>query len=142
MNNISILGIVSRINKIDDKYIWFDICSHKTYKDKDGVSKTETSFFNAMISKSHSDKELIKVGNVIRISGIPKIYSDEKNDKHFYIHTLKIETKEKDQQPIISYDKDGTELWHGQRCESIPASPEEQAEMGKLLSKYDYSDIK
>lgn len=37
----------------------------------------------------------------------------------------------KDQQ--ITYDTDGVMLWHGKRCESVPASPEEIAEMEEML---------
>lgn len=38
----------------------------------------------------------------------------------------------KDQQ--ITYDTDGVMLWHGKRCESVPASPEEIAEMEAMIN--------
>lgn len=37
---------------------------------------------------------------------------------------------------IISCDTDGVMLWHGKRCESTPASEEEQKEMEALLSEF------
>ena len=37
---------------------------------------------------------------------------------------------------IISYDTDGVMLWHGKRCESTPATLEEQKEMEELLSRF------
>ena len=33
----------------------------------------------------------------------------------------------------ITYNTDGVMLWHGKRCESVPASPEEIAEMEEML---------
>lgn len=33
----------------------------------------------------------------------------------------------------ISYDTDGVMLWHGKRCESVQASPEEIAEMEAMI---------
>ena len=41
---------------------------------------------------------------------------------------------------IISYDTDGVMLWHGKRCEAIPASPEEIKEMEELLSRFKWFD--
>ncbi len=38
--------------------------------------------------------------------------------------------------PLISYDTDGVMLWHGVRCESQEATPEEIAEMEELLSEF------
>ncbi len=36
-------------------------------------------------------------------------------------------------EPQITYDTDGVMLWHGKRCESEQASPEEIAEMEEML---------
>ena len=66
--------------------------------------------------------------------------------KQFYIFALKIEDarvfkmndeKQNSQSPKITYDTDGVMLWDGKRCESVPASPEEIAEMEDLLSEFE-----
>ena len=44
--------------------------------------------------------------------------------------------KQNSQSPKITYDPDGVMVWDGKRCESIPASPEEIAEMEDLLSEF------
>ena len=45
--------------------------------------------------------------------------------------------KQNSQSPKITYDTDGVMLWDGKRCESVPASPEEIAEMEDLLSEFE-----
>ena len=41
-----------------------------------------------------------------------------------------------DSQSPMSFDKDGTMLWHGKRCETTPCSKEEQTEIDKLFEKF------
>ena len=91
------------------------------------------------------NKDLFKVGSWIVVTGIPKSFLDKNNMKQFYIFALKIEDarvfkindeKQNSQSPKITYDPDGVMVWDGKRCESIPASPEEIAEMEDLLSEF------
>jgi hypothetical protein len=139
MNRIILEGIISRINKEDNKYIWFDICKNDNFKDKNGVMRQESSFFSARIDKSKLvGKDILEKGKFVIVNGIPKSYIDKSNYKVFYIHVLSIEeySKYNDKQ-INSYYKDGVMHWNGQRCESEKATPEEKAEMEAILSEFE-----
>jgi exonuclease VII large subunit len=131
VNRIILEGVISRINREDNKYIWFDICRNDNYKDKNGEMRQDSSFFSARIDKSKlSDLRALEKGKFVVVNGIPKSYIDKNNYKSFYIHVLSIEEYSKyKEKETISYDKDGVMLWNGQRCESEPASPEEIKEM-------------
>lgn len=136
LNNITITGIISRINNEHyNNQIWFDICNNEKYKDKDGLEVSRPSFFNARISESRADENLLKVGNLVTISGIPKSYKDKNGNDRFYIFVLGLSNK-KNEDKMISYDTDGVMLWHGKRCESQEATPEEVKEMEDLLSEF------
>jgi hypothetical protein len=141
LNKIILEGIISRINKEEEKYIWFDICRNDNYKDKNGEMKQESSFFSARIDKSKlSNKDILEKGKIVVVNGIPKSYIDKNNNKVFYIHVLSIEEYSKykeNEKQTISYDKDGVMLWNGQRCESEKATPEEIKEMEAMLSEFE-----
>ena len=47
-------GVISSIrDKIDDSYVWIDICQKEMYKDKFGMDRTNLSFFSARIYKEY-----------------------------------------------------------------------------------------
>ena len=147
-DKIVLEGNISRINDKElDKYIWFDICKNEKYQTKEGEMKENSSFFSVKIDKDRIDnKDLFKVGSWIVVTGIPKSFLDKNNMKQFYIFALKIEDakifkindeKQNSQSPKITYDPDGVMVWDGKRGESVPASPEEIAEMEDLLSEFE-----
>ena len=146
-DKIVLEGNISRINDKElDKYIWFDICKNEKYQTKEGEMKENSSFFSVKIDRERIyNKDLFKVGSWIVVTGIPKSFLDKNNMKQFYIFALKIEDakifkindeKQNSQSPKITYDPDGVMVWDGKRCESVPASPEEIAEMEDLLSEF------
>ena len=144
VDKIVLEGNISRINDNNiDNYIWFDICKNEKYKNKQGEEKVEASFFSAKIERSKiENNNLFKVGSWVVLTGIPKSYLDKNNYKKFYVFTLDItgakeyiNPKEKTNS-IFSYDDDGVMLWHGKRCESEEATPEEIEEMERLLSEF------
>ena len=137
-DTIILEGNISRINDTEtDKYIWFDICKNERYQTNEGEMKENSSFFSVKI-----DKDIFKIGSWIVVTGIPKSYIDKNNIRQFYIFGLKIEDarvyaiNNNNKDETISYDTDGVMLWHGKRCEAIPASPEEVAEMEELLNEF------
>lgn len=140
MNNtdsISYHGIITSIrDNIDSKYIWFDICKYENYVDKDGIPKTNPSFFSARIYKQ--TKYALKLNDEVYVKGIPKGYVDKKGYRQNYIHVNEINNSSIHEDILdktISYDTDGVMLWHGKRCESIPASRDEQGEMEQLIKE-------
>jgi hypothetical protein len=67
-----------------NNYIWFDIGQKEQYKDKNGVDRTNLSFFSAIIYKEYMYKINLEVGKDIYVKGIPKGYIDK---KEFLINT-------------------------------------------------------
>lgn len=127
---ILIHGKIKNINKSDDKFIWFTIFKNNYYE-KDGVKNDNPSFFSARVSKDSSLKDLIKLDKNVKVEGIPCGYIDKKGIRQNYIHVTTIDNQEK---IMYGYDYDGVEIFNGQRCESLPASPEEIAEMEAMIN--------
>lgn len=138
MNNIDFISyhgtITSIRDNVDDKYIWFDIVKYENYVDKDGIKKTNPSFFSARIYR-HINYTLV-LNDDVYVKGIPKGYVDKNGYRQNYIHVNEISNSpicEDILDKTIGYDIDGVMLWHGKRCESIPASKEEQEETKQLI---------
>lgn len=128
--------ITSIRDNVDDKFIWFDIKQDNITK-KDGKVINNPSFFSARIYKEFKDQLVLH--EEIYVKGIPSGYVDKKGIRQNYIHVDTInDTKIKNdliENKIIDYDTDGVMLWNGKRCESIPASKEEQEEMKRLIDE-------
>lgn len=142
MNKIILEGNISRINRCEEKYIWFDICKNEKYITKIGEKKNESSFFSCKIDKNRiKDESIFKIGAWVVVSGIPKSYLDKNGYKQFNIFVLEIEDakvynkKDTQDDETISYDTDGVMLWHGKRCESTEASLEEIKEMEEIINR-------
>ena len=82
-------GVIASIrDTIDDKYVWIDICQKELFKDKNGMDRTNLSFFSARIYKEYFHKTNSKMGDEIFVMGIPKGYVDKNNyrqNKNFYV---------------------------------------------------------
>lgn len=85
---------------------------------------------------------LVKQRNITLISNVWKGISNDMvvNKEEVVTYTKeynnKINNNKEIYNNIISYDTDGTMLWHGKRCESTSATLEEQKEMEDLLSEF------
>ena len=129
-------GRISSIRKnVDKQYIWFDIGKLEFYIDKDGIVKSNSSFFSARINRCYENKINIHLNDKVTIRGIPKGYVDKRGFRQNYIHVLEyngislnIDLEEK-----FGIDTDGTPLWDGKRCESILATKKEKDEMDQLI---------
>lgn len=69
--------IISIRNNVDKDYIWFDICQKEPYKDKNGVDRTNLSFFSARMYVEYTHKIELRVGKNVCVEGIPKGYVDK-----------------------------------------------------------------
>ena len=123
-------GVISSIrDKIDDSYVWIDICQKEMYKDKFGMDRTNLSFFSARIYHEYFIITNLKVGDEIYVIGIPKGYVDKNNLRQNYIHVLELNGIEIKKEPINEY-------WNGKKIEIRPPTVNELKEFDELLKDF------
>ena len=123
-------GVISSIrDKIDDSYVWIDICQKEMYKDKFGMDRTNLSFFSARIYHEYFIKTNLKVGDEIYVIGIPKGYVDKNNLRQNYIHVLELNGIEIKKEPINEY-------WNGKKIEIRPPTFDELKEFDEILKDF------
>lgn len=123
-------GVISNIrDKLDDSYVWIDICQKERFKDKNGMDRTNLSFFSARIYHEYFIKTNLKVGDEIYVIGIPKGYVDKNNLRQNYIHVLELNGIEIKKEPINEY-------WNGQKVEIRPPTVNELKEFDELLKDF------
>ena len=123
-------GVISNIrDKLDDSYVWIDICQKERFKDKNGMDRTNLSFFSARIYQDYFLKTNLKVGDEIYVIGIPKGYVDKNNLRQNYIHVLELNGIEIKKEPINEY-------WNGQKIEIRPPTVDELKEFDELLKDF------
>ena len=97
--------------------------------------KNNPSFFSVRISKSISHKYTLNTNIEVVVKGIPKGYIDKNGYRQNYIHATEINGLDINRyEDAISFDTDGTMLWHGKRCESKKLSKKELDELSKIIS--------
>lgn len=115
-------GVITNIrDKVDKDYIWFDICQKEPYIDKNGMDRTNLSFFSARLYIEYTNKIELRVGKDIYVQGIPKGYVDKNGHRQNYIHVLEINGIEVNKEPPLY----GDGYWNGKK---IPTEPEEWTE--------------
>ena len=123
-------GVISNIrDKLDASYVWIDICQKERFKDKNGMDRTNLSFFSARIYQEYFIKTNLKVGDEIYVIGIPKGYVDKNNLRQNYIHVLELNGIEIKKEPINEY-------WNGQKIEIRPPTVDELKEFDELLKDF------
>lgn len=123
-------GVISNIrDKLDDSYVWIDICQKERFKDKNGMDRTNLSFFSARIYQEYFIKTNLKVGDEIYVIGIPKGYVDKNNLRQNYIHVLELNGIEIKKEPINEY-------WNGKKIEIRPPTVDELKEFDELLKDF------
>ena len=123
-------GVISNIrDKIDDSYVWIDICQKERFKDKNGMDRTNLSFFSARIYHEYFIKTNLKVGDEIYVIGIPKGYVDKNNLRQNYIHVLELNGIEIKKEPINEY-------WNGKKIEIRPPTVDELKEFDEILKDF------
>ena len=123
-------GVISNIrDKLDASYVWIDICQKERFKDKNGMDRTNLSFFSARIYQEYFIKTNLKVGDEIYVIGIPKGYVDKNNLRQNYIHVLELNGIEIKKEPINEY-------WNGKKIEIRPPTVNELKEFDELLKDF------
>ena len=129
-----------RIDIKGNKFRFFDIVQNDKLED----GSYSSTFFKVKLTSDLISKyqDLIKVSNNIYINGYLNNYvKDGKTIYYVFPKEIKLldenyKSNENTNTPLISYDTDGVMLWHGVRCESQEATPEEIKEMEELLSEF------
>ena len=82
------------------------------------------------------------MGKTVYLKGYLNSYQDKNKKIHNYVTVTKIEEYDfiSTNGPVIGIDCDGVETWNGKRCESIPPTEEELAELEELLSQFKDGD--
>lgn len=144
-NHVELIGKITslsyeRVDKRGNKFRFFDIVQNDKLED----GSYSSTFFKVKLSSDLISKyqDIIKVSNNIYINGYLNNYvKDGKSVYYVYPKEIKLldenyKFNDNNGTPLISYDTDGVMLWHGVRCESQEATPEEQAELEALLSEF------
>ena len=114
-------GRISSIRRnVDKQYIWFDIGKLEFYTDKDGIVKSNSSFFSARINRCYENKINIHLNDKVTIRGIPKGYVDKRGFRQNYIH-------------VLEYSGISLNIDLEEKFESILATKEEQDEMDQII---------
>lgn len=95
------------------------------------MDRTNLSFFSARMYIEYTFKIELRVGKDVYVEGIPKGYIDKDGHRQNYIHILKINDLEVNKEPPLYGDR----YWNGKKIEDLKASPEEQAEMQRMIDE-------
>lgn len=90
----------------------------------------------------NSNKGLFLLGKSVYLKWYLNSYSDMNKTIHNYVAVTKIESYDfiSANGPVIGEDYDGVMLWNGKRCESVPPTEEELAELEELLKLFKDGD--
>lgn len=143
-DSINLTGNISKINSEEiNNYIWFDICKNEKYRDKNGETKINSSFFSARIKKDKIEKiDFFKIGSWINLRGIPKSYIDKDGIKKFYILVLELEDmnskldKDLDHNEILSSETSDSIIWQGKTYSKQEMDYETKQELEKIINQY------
>ena len=138
LNKVLLSEIINGVIDTNDKYIKFGITTRKytTMEDKNVYVS-----LNIVRELYHVYKDYFIKGNKIYIKGYLNSYKDKnKKIQSFIIVTAVGKTFEEivngKKAPHIREDVDGVLIWDDSRCESTPATLEEQKEMENLLKEF------
>ena len=129
-NEVLISGIINVITDTNGKYIKFGLTTKKYTLNED-----KKVYVSLNISRElfNTYQDLFFKSNKVFVKGYLKIQS--------FITVIDISNNPSDittgrKSPHIRYDPDGVMVWNGKRCEAIPPTKKELAEMEKLLKDF------
>ena len=137
-NEVLISGIINVITDTNDKYIKFGLTTNKYTLNED--KKVYVSF-NISRELFNTYQDLFFKGNKVFVKGYLNSYIDQNKKIQSFITVTDISNSPNDitngrKSPHIRYDPDGVMVWNGKRCEAIPPTKEELAEMEELLKDF------
>ena len=138
-NEILLSGEINNII-INNKYITLGLTCKKYSPNKNN----NVVYVSLRVYKDlyENNKGLFLLGKKVYLKGYLNSYSDKNKTIHNYVTVTKIEGYDfiSANGPVIDYDYDGVMLWNGKRCEAVPLTDEELAELEELLKPYKDGD--
>lgn len=137
-NEVLISGIINVITDSNGKYIKFGLTTNKYTLNED-----KKVYVSLNISRELFNiyQDLFFKGNKVFVKGYLNSYIDQNKKIQSFISATDISNNPNDitngiKSPHIRYDSDGVMVWNGKRCEAIPPTKEELAEMENLLKDF------
>ena len=138
LNKVLLSGVINGIIDTNDKYIKFGITTRKytTMGDKNVYVS-----LNIVRELYHIYKDYFIKGNKIYVKGYLNSYIDRNKKIQSFITVTDVANNSEEiikgrKAPHIREDVDGVLIWDGSRCESTPATLEEQKKMEEILSEF------
>lgn len=136
-NEILISGTINNILDTNNQYIKFSIISKKYT-----ISENKNVYVSLNISRELYNifKDYFYKDNKVFIKGYLNSYIDKNKIIKSFITVTEIADNPDDilkgrKEPHLRYDPDGVRVWNGKREESEEATPEQQAEMQKMIDE-------
>ncbi len=138
LNEVLISGVINVITDTNGKYIKFWLT-----KNKYTLNEDKKVYVSLNISRElfNTYQDLFLKGNKVFVKGYLNSYIDQNKKIQSFITATDISNNPNDitngrKSPHIRYDPDGVMVWNGKRCEAIPPTKEELAEMENLLKDF------
>ena len=132
-NEILLSGEINNII-INNKYVTLGLtCKKYSPDENNNVVYASLKVYKDLYE---NNKGLFILGKNVYVKGY--LNSSDKNKTiHDYVTVTRIESYDFINAigPVIEKDYDGVMLWNGKRCESIPTTEEEKAEMERLINE-------
>ena len=137
-NKVLISGIINAVTDTNDKYIKFGITTRKYTTKED---KNVYVSLNIERELYHIYKDYFIKGNKIYVKGYLNSYIDRNKKIQSFITVTDVANNSEEiikgkKAPHIREDDDGVLIWDANRCESTPATLEEQKKMEEILSEF------
>ena len=136
-NEILISGSINNILDTNNQYIKFSIISNKYT-----TSENKNVYVSLNISRELYNifKDYFYKDNKVFIKGYLNSYIDKNKIIKSFITVTEIADNPDDilkgrKEPHLRYDPDGVRVWNGKREESEEATPEQQAEMQRMIDE-------
>lgn len=133
-NEILLSGEINNII-INNKYVTLGLtCKKYSPDENNNVVYASLKVYKDLYE---NNKGLFILGKNVYVKGYLNSYSDKNKTIHDYVTVTRIESYDFINAigPVIEKDYDGVMLWNGKRCESIPTTEEEKAEMERLINE-------
>lgn len=131
-NQVLLSGDINNI-LINNRYITLGLtCKKYSPNENSNIVYASLRVYADLYNKN---KGLFLLGKKVYIKGYLNSYSDKDKKIHNYVTVTRIEGYDFESAtgPVIGVDYDGVETWNGKRLEPIPATPEEQEKMDRMI---------
>ena len=137
-NEVLISGIINVITDTNGKYIKFGLTTKKYTLNKDRKVYVSLNISRELFNIY---QDLFLKGNKVFVKGYLNSYIDQSKKIQSFITVTDISNNSNEiikgrSSPHIRYDPDGVMVWNGKRCEAIPPTKKELAEMEELLKDF------